>query len=193
MVGLISWPWLPAWVLGCSWMGATEPKSSEEVAALKAEVVALRRELRTLREEVDVAHDVVADPPAPRRPAKRADFARLEGAVVEAAELVDAVDLDLEVVEGQLQDLQAKLSVTEAKVGSIESILNNHADGLDDLSAELGGLASDVTALRPLGTVLYVADGKVFVDGVDLVFKPGKNADGTPRSTGPVLVRPPIE
>jgi len=183
---------------GCSWLGfgASEPTDDGEVARLTAEVQALRAELRALREEVDVAADVVAQTPQPaseRAPAQRADFARLEEVVDENADLADAVDVDLEAVEQRVLDLESQVAVMEAKAESLEGIVNNHADVLDELSADLSIMEDETASLRPLNDLLYFDDGKIFVDGVDMVFRPGQTADGKPKSTGPVMVRPPIE
>lgn len=182
---------------GCSWLGAGEAPAERdgEAAALRAEVRALRAELRALREEVDVAHDVVvATPgPGPREAAQRADFDRLEGAVDEVAELTDAVDLDLDLVEGLVQELQGRLAVAEAKVGSIEGILNNHADVLDALSADVDALRDETDTLRPLNGLLFVDGDRVILDGVDLEFRPGKAADGSLRTTGLVMTPLPTE
>lgn len=175
---------------GCSWFGSeTTPSEPDgDAAQLRAEVAALRAELRELREEVDVAHDVVVATPAPREAAQRADFNRLEGAVDQMAELADAVDLDLDLVEGQVLELQGRLTVTEAKVGSIEGILNNHADVLDALSSGLGALEEETTSLRPLNDVVSLEGGRVVLDGADLEFRPGTHPDGSPRTTGPVVM-----
>ena len=109
--------------------------------------------------------------------------------------MIEAVenDLDLELVENQVLELQGRMAVVDAKVGSIEGILNNHADVIDRLAGDLALLEDETAALRPLNRLLYLEDGKIFVEGADLVFKPARNADGTLRSTGPVMVRPPIE
>jgi len=179
---------------GCSFFGFGS--DTEEVAPddLKAEVAALRAELTTLREEVDVAHDVVAQTPSPARSsAQRADFDRLEGAVDDMAELADLVDVDLEQVQSELEEVLGRLAIAEAKVESLEGIINNHADMLDGLSADVDTMRDETESLRPLNDLIYLDDGKIFVDGVDMVFRPAKNADGSLRSTGPVAVRPPIE
>jgi sigma54-dependent transcription regulator len=177
---------------GCSWFSGDAAPDDED--ALKKEVAALRAELNALQEEVDVAHDVVAQTPSPARSAaQRADFDRLEGAVDDMAELADAVDLDLELVQEQVNDLQGRLAVAEAKVASLEGIINQHADVIDGLSVDMTALREETASLRPLNDLLYFDDGKIFVDGVDMVFRPGKNEDGSLKSTGPVMVRPPIE
>ena len=176
----------------CGWLRpAPEPQPVErgETERLRAEVKALRAELDALRAEVDIAHDVVASPPppGPRLPARRADFARLEGAVDAVAELTDAVDVDLELVEGQVMELQTRVAVAEAQVGSIEGLINNHAGLIDGLSADLGDLEDETDTLRALNGLVYVEGGRIVVDGVDMVFRPATNPDGRVRSTGPVV------
>ncbi len=179
---------------GCSYFGFGSELEEAEPDGLKAEVAALRAELTALREEVDVAHDVVAlAPSAARSSARRADFDRLEGAVDDMAEFADLVDVDLDQVQAEVDDLRGRLVVAEAKVESLEGIINNHADMLDGLSAEVDVVRDETESLRPLNDLIYFDDGKIFVDGVDMVFRPAKNADGSLRSTGPVAVRPPIE
>jgi len=188
-------------ITGCGWFAADEalPEPDPEMVRLRDEVRSLRAELRALREEVDVAHDVVvATPvpePSPRSTAQRADFDRLEGDLDDVAELTDAVDLDLELVEEQVRDLQSRLAVTEAQVGSIEGILNNHADVLDALSADLSAMEDETSSLRPLNDLLYLDedDDKIIVDGVDMVFRPGTNDDGSLRGTGPVVMPQRVE
>ncbi len=181
---------------GCSLFSGSPEPEPDRVARLEAQVAALSAELRALREELDVAADVVAqtpDPSSERAPAQRADFALLEDVVVGNADLADAVDVDLEAVENEVDALQAKLAVVEAKLASVEGVVNNHADVLDGMNADLADLENETDSLRPLNDFLYFDDGKIFVDGVDMVFRPGQTADGKVKSTGPVLVRPPIE
>jgi len=181
---------------GCSLFSSPAEPEPDKVARLEAQVAALTRELRSLRSELDVAADVVAQTPPPasdRAPAKRADFARLEEVVDENADLADAVDVDLEMLEEEVDALQARVAVMEAKLASVEGVVNNHADVLDVLNADLGDLEAETASLRPLNDVMFFEDGKIFIDGVDMVFRPAKTDDGALRSTGPVMVRPPIE
>lgn len=181
---------LLAVLTGCSlFASAPEPTpEAAELRALQAEVRTLRAELKALRREVDVAHDVVVATaePVPREVAQRADFARLEGAVDEVAELTGAVDLDLDLVERQVQGLQGRLTVAEAKVGRIEGVLDNHAELIDALNADLGALEDETSSLRPLHERLFVDGTRIVVDGLDLEFRPGVHPDGSPRPTGPV-------
>ena len=100
---------------------------------------------------------------------------------------LDAVDVDLELVEGQVMELQTRVAVAEAQVASIEGLINNHAGLIDGLSADLGDLEDETDTLRALNGLVYVEGGRIVVDGVDMVFRPATNPDGRVRSTGPVV------
>jgi hypothetical protein len=174
---------------GCGW-GPADPALHDELAELRSELTQVRAELAELRGDADLQAeaivDALPDPSAPPLgPAERTAIRRRTRA------LADDVDADLGDVQDQLDGHADELEQLHLEVQAISDVVNAHATELDRHADALSDLETQTVGLRTLEGVMSFEDGRVVIQGADVLLKPEPNSDGSPGRMGQILNRTP--
>jgi hypothetical protein len=122
---------------------------------------------------VQLEPDKPFHPPDPIRPfpevelnqklkAMRHDFDRAGGEI-------SAVDDDLGLLERHVDRHMTRLDKIETVVEEMSSVLNNHADSLDELTSRLIDTDAQLSLLNRFRNAIAIQDGRIVIRDVDLL------------------------